>query len=152
MQVFSFDIASELKAAPEEIWRDVFDMEGVNAELAPYFSMSYPADTDWTKPVETGQVLFNSNISLFGVLPVDQHYLRFEHVEPGRGFHEYSYSIMNNLWEHKRTLEPTATGTLLRDEIRFSPQLTVLGWLLKGIYQSVFRHRHKRLRQRYNRD
>lgn len=149
MKIFSFDITSELPAPPEVVWRDVFDMRGVNEELAPFIRMTYPKETDWSKPVPSGQVLFNSMILLFGVLPVDQHYLRFESIEPGKGFHEYSYSIINNLWEHKRTLEAVEEGTLLRDELRFAPQVPVLGWLLKGIYQAVFRHRHQRLRRRY---
>ncbi len=149
MKVFSFSIASELNAPAAVVWRDVFDMKKVNDELFPYVRMTYPKDADWSQPVATKQVLFSSWILLFGFLPVDQHFLRFEEIKPGEGFHEYSYSVMHHFWRHQRRLESKGNKTLLTDEVEFAPQAEVLGVLLRAIYQGIFRNRHKRLRQRY---
>lgn len=150
MQTFSFSISSELHASKEQVWRDIFDMKKINEELFPLARMTYPKDINWIHPVETKQVLFGSWILLFGVLPVDQHFLRFEEVKEGTGFHEYSYSIMHHFWRHQRNLETKGQKTILTDEVEFAPQAPALGLLMKAMYKLVFRNRHRQLRKRYN--
>ncbi len=150
MQTFSFSVSSELNAPKEQVWRDILDMKKINDELFPYARMTYPKDKNLTQPLEIKQVLFGSWILLFGVIPVDQHFLRFEEVNEGEGFHEYSYSIMHHFWRHKRNLEAKGRKTILTDEVEFAPQATMLGPLMKEAYKLVFRNRHRRLRKRYN--
>ncbi|MBK7869863.1 MAG: hypothetical protein IPJ74_03810 [Saprospiraceae bacterium] len=150
MQVFSFEIKSELNANPTQVWQDIFNMKAVNRELSPYARMTYPKDIDWSKSLETKQVLFSSWILLFGFIPVDQHFLRFEEINPGQGFHEYSYSIMHHFWRHKRNLEEKEGKTILKDVVEFAPQAALLGPILRELYKLVFRKRHQYLRKKYS--
>ncbi|MDX1941470.1 MAG: hypothetical protein SFU99_13010 [Saprospiraceae bacterium] len=149
MQIFSFEIQSQLNANPAQVWQDIFNMKAVNRELSPFVRMTYPENFDWTKQMETKQVLFSSWILLFGFIPVDQHFLRFEEIKPGEGFHEYSYSIMHHFWRHKRTLEAKDEKTILKDEVEFAPQTALFGPVLREIYKVIFRKRHQHLRRKY---
>lgn len=136
--------SSILPVSPEELWPVVFSMHGVNRELGPWVRMTSPPGRE-LRADRPGEVLFPSWILLFGLLPVDRHFLRFESVEAGKCFREDSYSWTHHYWRHTRTLETVENGTRLTDEVRFRPRLFFLGRLLRPVYGWVFAHRHRRL-------
>ena len=142
--------SSTLPVSPEDLWPVVFSMQGVNRELGPWVRMTAPPGWE-LRADRSGEVLFFSWILLFGLLPVDRHFLRFESVKPGRYFREDSYSWTHHSWRHTRTLEAVAEGTRLTDEVRFRPRLFFLGYLLRPVYGWVFAHRHRRLAARFAR-
>lgn len=145
-----FSIHSELAVTPEDFWADM-SMDAVNAELMPLVRMTAPAH--WRQcPLpqwKTGTVLFRSVILLFGVLPVDVHALRLEEIDPQRGFVERSSSWTNRLWEHRRTTTPTAKGCIVTDDVGVVGRWRWLTFALMPVYRAVFRHRHRRLQQRF---
>ena len=88
--------------------------------------------------------------SALGVLPFDWDDLRIERLDPGRGFLERSTMLSARSWEHERTLEPLpAGGTRLTDRVVFVPRLPGTTRVHRVIVEAVFRHRHRRLRERF---
>ena len=146
----TFTISSSLCIAPDDFWSRM-TMASVNSELAPFVQMtSAPqwnvrALGDWP----TGQVLFRSIILLFGVLPVDIHKLKLDHIDPGRGFLERSSSWTYSLWQHERTTTKTNDGCTVTDTVSFQGRIPLLEHLLLPIYRAAFRHRHTRLKIRF---
>ena len=145
---------SDLKAVAAEVWRHASGMPGVNYELMPLVRMTYSEDAgtlDGSR-FPLGETAFTSTLLLGGLLPFDLHYLRLVSVEPGRGFHEHSSSLMHTDWIHKRSIEPLpGGGCRLTDEVDFTPRISVLKPLLRPVVAAVFRWRHRRLRQRFGR-
>ena len=148
----SFSISTELAIAPETFWHDMA-MDAVNAELHPLVKMTAP--TAWrAAPLQqwaAGPVLFRSIVLLFGFLPVDVHSLRLERVCPGRGFLERSHSWCNSLWQHERTTTPSPAGCIVTDTITVKGRIPFATTLLMPVYRLVFRHRHRRMKQRMSR-
>ena len=70
MPVSRFEVTSVVAAPPEEVWRRISTMAGVNAELGPIFRMTHPADVDSLSPddVVPGERLFRSWVLLFGIV------------------------------------------------------------------------------------
>ncbi len=147
----AFEVSSVLPAPPAEVWARVSTMAGVNAELAPFFRMTFPARFASIDPVEVplGRRVFRSWVLLFGVLPVDYDDLAFERIEPGRGFLETSTMLSQRRWIHERTLDPEGTGCRVTDRVRFEPRVPGVTWLLGPLYHRVFLHRHRQLRKAF---
>ncbi len=126
-------------------------MVAVNAELHPLARMTFPAE--WaSRPILDGpenQLLFRSWILLFGLLPVDRHAIRFKSTRQGRGFEESSWSVANRCWCHQRWISPRQDGCRVEDIVEYESRLPLLGYLLRPLYQWVFRRRHRNLRARY---
>ncbi|MDY7226115.1 hypothetical protein [Hyalangium rubrum] len=145
-----FTLSSLLSAPPEQVWERVSTLSGVNAEMAPWFRMTSPPGTEdrlTPERVVPGQRLFRSWLLLGGLLPVEFDDLTLVRLEPGRGFLERSRMALQRTWEHERTLEPHAEGTVLTDRVLFEPLLPLPGqWAL---FAAVFRHRHARLRHHF---
>ena len=148
-----FEVSSTVAAPPEAVWARVASFEGVNDELMPLVRMTCPAAFRRIDPavVPVGRPWFRSWLLLFGVLPFDWDHLRIVAIEPGRGFHEDSTMLSQRRWVHRRILEPVAGGTRVTDRIAFEPRLPFLGALLRPVFQTVFRHRHRRLAARFGR-
>jgi ligand-binding SRPBCC domain-containing protein len=150
----TFTVRSTLAAPPSAVLARALTMPGVNAELAPLVRMTYPPEAevlDVTR-VPLGKVAFRSVLLLFGVLPVDLHALVLVHVDPARGFHECSHSLLQRYWEHERTVEPGERGgCVVTDRVDFAPRLHGVGWLLRPVMRAVFRHRHRRLAAAFGR-
>jgi ligand-binding SRPBCC domain-containing protein len=145
-------LSSELKADAAEVWRHASVMPGVNYELMPLVRMTYPHNAGSLdgSQFSLGETAFTSTLMLGGVLPFDLHYLRLVSVEPGRGFHEHSSSLMHTEWMHKRTIEPLpGGGCRVTDEVDFAPRAGFLKPLLRPVIAAVFRSRHRRLRQHF---
>lgn len=146
----TFSISSELAASPDAVWRHVSSMVGINQELAP-LSMTYPAAVAELRAetVALGQVLFQSWVLLYGVLPIDRHALRLLEIRPGEGFHEDSTSWLQRRWVHERWLAPLPGGCRVTDRLRFTPRLGLLRPLVAAVVRATFERRHRRLRQRF---
>ncbi len=143
--------SSVLPASTSSVWRQVGSMQGVNEELYPWLSMSYPRTNDEYRfdTCEVGSPLFTATIRLFCFIPYDRHRLRFTRLVPGEGFREESTSWTMRQWIHVRTLAGTSGGTQITDQVSFEPRIRVIGWLAGILVTAAFRHRHSRLRKRF---
>lgn len=146
----TFEISSALAEDAVSLMRR-FDMAAVNDELGPWLRMTVPPAwaarpiSDWP----TGPMLFSSWILLLGLLPVDRHRFGLESVDAAGGFREASSSWALSSWRHERVIEATDTGMSLTDRITWRTRIPAMAVLLGPVYRSVFRHRHRRLRQRF---
>ena len=133
-------------ASPDEVWRRVTTMDGVNAELGPWIRMTHPADRSSldVPDVPLNEVLFRSWVLLLGVLPLDRHALALERLHQ-RGFDERSSSWMQKVWIHRRRVEVAEGGARVSDELRFEPRLQLLAPMLRLVIGAIFRHRHRQL-------
>jgi hypothetical protein len=129
----------------------VSTMRGVNAELAPLVRMSHPPAMARLDPADIpiGRRAFRSWLLLFGVLPFDYDDLTIVELVPERGFREASSMFSQREWHHRRTLQPSARGCLVADEVTFSPRLAGLGWLFRALFVLAFIHRHRNLRRMF---
>jgi len=146
----TFTTRSAIATTPENFWKTM-SMSAVNAELAPLVRMTAPQQ--WRDcPLEqwaTGKVLFRSTLLLFGLIPTDLHFLKLERIDPEGGFLERSHSLVNRLWLHERTTEPTSGGCIVTDTVTVESRLPGMATLMLPIFRFIFRHRHRRLREQY---
>jgi ligand-binding SRPBCC domain-containing protein len=124
-------------------------MEGVNDELRPWVRMSVPREARGRHldEVPIDQVAFRSWLLLFGVVPFDAHHVRLVSVDAGRRFLERSFSVLQAVWEHERTVEPVDGGTRITDRVKVRPRLPIA--LTRPIVATLFTHRHRRLRRAF---
>jgi hypothetical protein len=142
----SFRIASYLSAAPDDVWRGVSTLAGVNAELSPWVRMTGPRDT----PLREGS-LGRSWLLLGGLVPVDYDDLNIVEVRPGRGFRERSTLGSAKRWRHDRTIEAVSGGGCrVTDEVSWEPRVPGTGGLQEFLFAAVFLWRHRRLRERFS--
>lgn len=145
-----FEMETYLSVNPDQLATDLLNMSGVNYELSPFLKMSTPQQwsaksiADW--PVNDH--IFSSSILLFGFIPIDLHRFKFTSVD-GMGFTESSNTLLNSLWSHERTISITDSGAKVTDVVCYKSRLGFIGYLFKPLYQSIFAHRHKRLKQKY---
>ena len=145
-----FEESSHINISATEFIENQLTLGGVNYELGPFLKMTCPKEweqrplTEW----QTGMPLFRSVIFALWVLPIDVHSFYMERVS-ARGFEERSSSWMNSLWAHKRSIESDGAFCKIHDVVEFTPRVKILGGLAALIYQSVFKHRHKRLKVRF---
>ena len=149
---FEFTTTSIIELEYIQLWKALTNMQGVNYELAPFVRMTVPtAYREFTiADALVGKQLFKSVILLFQFIPVDIHYFKLDKVIPNERFEENSTSLMHYFWKHTRILIIINKGTMVKDTIQFSPRIPLIGFVLKPIYQFVFRNRHQRLRKKYN--
>jgi ligand-binding SRPBCC domain-containing protein len=145
-------VSSSLRATPAEVWDRVITPEGIRDEMRPYMRMTLPPGVEQldAESVELGKRIGRSWILLFGLLPFDYDDITLVRLEPGRGFLECSRMLSQRVWEHERTLEPTAGGgCLITDRVSWQPRLGLPGRPLRPLIGWFFRHRHKRLRRHF---
>ena len=142
---------SDLAASPAQVWQRVSTMNGVNHELMPLLRMTHPPEAaDLSSPLlQLGQTAFASWLLLFGILPIDRHYLMLERLYPGEGFDERSWSWMQAEWIHRRRVLAIEGGTRVTDELEFMPRLGIAAYLLRPVIRHVFNHRHRRLAETF---
>jgi hypothetical protein len=143
--------SSELRAPAASVWDAVANVRGMNSELAPWLRMTAPKGA-WQLRIEDaplGAPLFASWVLLGGVLPIDRHRFMLASVGPGHGFAEDSTSWSQRRWEHRRAIVAKGDGCVLTDRLTFTPRLPVVGSILVRIIGAIFRHRHRRLRNRF---
>lgn len=147
-------LTSELGASPEAVWARITDPAGINDELRPLMRMTVPAgvrDFGLEDP-EPGRI-GRSWLLLFGFLPFDYDDLTLVRLEPGRGFLERSSMLSMRLWEHERTLTPCGEGYCrVTDRVAWEPRLPLPGGWFHPVVFAIFRHRHRRLRLRFEPD
>jgi ligand-binding SRPBCC domain-containing protein len=142
---------SRLRAAPDAVWERVVSPEGINHELGPLLRMTVPRGLDdfGIDDIEPGHEVGRSWLLLFGLIPFDYDDLRLERVDPGRGFLERSRMLSQRLWEHERTIEPTAEGCELRDRVAWEPRPPLPGAAFAPLVGTIFGHRHRQLRRHF---
>jgi ligand-binding SRPBCC domain-containing protein len=150
---FTFTFETALAASAGEVWEHATSLEGVNRELAPLARMAAPPGMRIPRANEfvPGKVLLRSWIYVLGFLPVDYDDVTLCEIEDGRRFLERSPMLTQKLWEHERTIEPTATGCILRDRIRFEPRVRAAARLQLAVYRMVFANRHRNLARMFGR-
>lgn len=152
--VWTFVLSSLVPADTDAVWRRVVTPEGINDELRPWMTMSFPpdADVDSIDAVRVGEPLGRARLRLFGLLPVDHDDLVITELEPGRRFLEESTMASMRRWVHERTVEPGPGGaTTITDRVTFEPRapLRWAGPVLRPVLAAFFAHRHRRLVRRF---
>ncbi len=144
----AIDITSRVPRPVAELWPMVSRSAGVNAELKPLVTMTFPKDGFDFSKAPPGQPLFTSWILLFGFLPIDRHTFILQEI--GRThFIETSHTLLQELWRHERYLTECDGGANVRDVVTVTPRLSFMQPLINRIVATIFRHRHKRLAHLY---
>ncbi len=146
----SLRFESKLRSTSECVWEWITSIEGISAEMWPYFRMSVPRRIRSLTDLEIklGVPMFRSYFFLFGILPIDFSDLTLVELDPGRGFIEQSPMGSMKLWRHERRIVPTISnfgGVLLIDELTFRPRLARR--LVGSFIKQVFANRHEVLRK-----
>ena len=146
-----FRIESRVAGNATLISQKHLTMEGVNFELMPLIRMTAPANlyTCHLKELSANTKSFNSLVLLLGFIPVDIHSFAFLELDE-QGFSEQSSSLLNSLWQHERLIKACDDECIIIDEISFVTRIKLLSPLLLPIYKAIFKHRHKRLRKKWN--
>jgi hypothetical protein len=143
---------SWLDASPEAVWKWITSIEGISAEMWPFFRMTVPrgvhslADVDF----RPGDRLFHSRVLLFGFLPIDHSDVTLLQLAPGEGFLEQSPMGSMKLWRHERRISPAPageSGVVVTDRLTFVPKW--LPGLVSWFIRRVFQHRHAVLRRSF---
>jgi hypothetical protein len=146
----TFEIESDLPIEPMKLYRELLTIKGVNRELSPYIKMSAPKQ--WrAKPISewpVGAFLFNSRVTLFGLIPIDSHGFKFSEVSES-GFSETSKTLMNKEWNHTRSIVKTSAGSKVKDLVEYKSKLGFMGYLLMPFLLTIFKHRHSKLKAIY---
>ncbi|WP_328310624.1 hypothetical protein [Actinomycetospora sp. NBC_00405] len=148
--VWTFVLSSLVPADTDAVWRRVVTPEGINDELRPWMTMSFPPDADVhsIEAVRVGEPLGRARLRLFGVVPFDHDDLVITELEPGRRFLEESTMASMRRWVHERTVVPEPGGaTTITDRVTFEPRalLRWAGRVLRPVLAAFFAHRQRRL-------
>ncbi|HEY1238035.1 MAG TPA: hypothetical protein VGE91_06840 [Solirubrobacterales bacterium] len=144
------EVASHLNVDADQVWAWIATSEGVNDELRPWMRMTVPGGGDLDlDSVELGKPIGRSWVLLLSLIPIDYDEINVVELEPGRGFVERSKMLSQRAWEHVRTLEPVADGSVITDSIAWEPRLPIPAGALRPLFRTIFRHRHRRLRRRF---
>lgn len=150
---FVVEISSSLVVERPKLWGHIVRMANVNKELMPYIHMTYPSDmTELPSGVEIppGVTIFTSVLLLFGIIPIDLHYLRLDRIVEGKAFYENSTTLLQRYWKHTRTLTDIGNGvTQLTDNVEFMPRISFLGPFVLMIVRFIFQHRHRQLKKSF---
>jgi ligand-binding SRPBCC domain-containing protein len=143
-----FKVSSLVPAPPSQVWERIMTPAGINYELRPWLSMTFPRGFEELDPesVEPGRPLGRSWVFLFGVLPFEYDDITLVELEPGHRFLERSPTLSQRCWQHERIVEPAEGGSRLTDRIRMEPRLGLPAAPLRPVFRALFRHRHRRLR------
>jgi hypothetical protein len=99
--------------------------------------------------IEVGKPIGRSWVLLLGLIPIDYDEINVVELEPGRGFVERSRMLSQRSWEHVRTIEPVADGSVITDSVAWEPRLPLPARSLRPLFRVIFRHRHRRLRRHF---
>jgi len=138
-------VHSRLPVGPEELWRRVSSVEGINFEMGPWLKFVGPSDLDaLAGSGESGTV----GLRLKGPagFPLGRYRLGLVRLDPGRGFLEQTRMLPFLLWQHERMIEPEGDGSLITDRLGWRWKLSLLDPLLRFGVRAFFQHRHRRLR------
>ena len=144
-------MVSTLSATRDEVWRSVSTMKGVNFELHPYVHMTSPPEhQSLPHALIPGDVVFRSWLLMFGLVPFDRHSLALELVDEGHRFVENSSSWLQRRWQHERVLADVPPAHCsVTDRLTIEPRLALAKPLVGVIVRKLFKHRHRRLAERF---
>ena len=144
---------SKLRAPSTHVWEWITSVEGISAEMWPFFRMTFPKGIHSLHDLQItpGDRMFRSYVFLFGVLPIDYSDMTLLELDTGKGFIEQSPMGSMKLWRHERRIVPCSSDpsvVLLVDQLTFQPRMAqrLVGWFI----QHVFHHRHKVLRGNFD--
>ena len=142
---------TKLAASPADVWESAVTPEGINYELRPWLRMTMPEALRGrtVEEVRPGERPGRSWLLLFGVLPVDYDDLGIAELEPGRRFLERSTMLSMRVWQHERMVEAAGEGCAVTDRLSFEPRFPGSGRLSRAVIEFLFRHRHRRLAERF---
>jgi ligand-binding SRPBCC domain-containing protein len=149
----SLRFESKLRAPAERVWEWITSIEGISAEMWPFFRMTTPKGIRSLRDLQIrpGARMFRSYVFLFGVLPIDYSDMTLLELNAGQGFIEQSPMGSMKLWRHERRIVPCPTdpsAVLLIDQLTFSPRMAkrLVGWFIRR----VFIHRHEVIKRNLN--
>jgi ligand-binding SRPBCC domain-containing protein len=149
---------TQLAAPSADVWTSAVTPEGINYELRPWMRMTMPRELRGrtVADVRPGERPGRSWLLLFGLLPVDYDDLGIAELEPGRRFLERSTMLSMRLWQHERIVEGAGEGCTVTDRLSFElrrPLAAMPGSarLARATIEFLFRHRHRRLVERFGR-
>ena len=145
---------SKLRCDRSTAWAWITSLDGISAEMRPYFRMTAPAGVRSLADVDVtpGEPMFRSRVFLFGVLPIDHSDLTLLELRTGDGFVEQSPMRSMRHWRHERRILDGSDGesaVVVEDRLTFEPRWAapLVGWFIRR----VFEHRHRVLRSRLGR-
>jgi ligand-binding SRPBCC domain-containing protein len=145
----SLRFESKLHGPASRVWGWINSIEGISAEMWPFFRMTTPKGIRSLSDmqIKPGVRMYRSYVLLFGVLPIDYSDITLVALDSGRGFVEQSPMGSMKFWRHERRILPCLSdpsAVLLVDQLTFRPRMArrLVGWFIRH----VFTHRHKVLR------
>lgn len=143
-------------APPDQVWGRVVTAAGIDDELRPWLTMRFPRGWQGRtlEDLPVGEPLGRAWLLLLGLVPVEYDDLRLDAVVPGRSFHERSTMMLMSTWWHDREVLESAEGsTEVVDTLTFELRRPVraLAPVAGRVVQSLFAHRHRRLRRHFSR-
>lgn len=144
------EITSKINGDVEQLSRDLLTMGGVNYEMNPIIKMTAPSD--WAKlPISewpTNTKIFTSTTLLLGIIPIDFHNFNLVSTRPNE-LVESSSTALNKQWNHRREIREEIAGCSIHDTVEYLPRISILGKVVRPVYQAIFNHRHRRLISKY---
>jgi ligand-binding SRPBCC domain-containing protein len=141
MTTVRLSFTTEVPASVEDVWAWSTSIRGIKLEMWPVLKITFPKgmtgidkDTTLQKPLCRCQFL------LLGLVPIDMSKLTFVEFDPGHRFVEQSPLLSMRSWRHERIVTPSAMGTLVTDNLEFSPRLGAP--LVRFFVRKFFEHRH----------
>lgn len=140
---------SALAVSPATLWQHIISPAGIHDEMRPWLHMRFPPGLQRIdeREITLGSPLFSCWLLVLGVVPVGRSQLTFNRWQPGVGFTERSPMTGMRQWQHTRSIHVHEDGARLVDELVFEPLL--LSSITRAIVRHFFRHRHRRLRRRF---
>lgn len=149
---FHLRFESTLASTREQLWQWITSPEGIRSEMRPWLHLSMPEGVRSLEDLDfrPGEVLYRSQIRLFGFLPVGSFHLTLLELTPNDGFIEQSPITGMKLWRHERRLMSCAEAdghVTLVDEVTVEPYFGTA--LVKAFVRAFFDNRHRVLRERF---
>lgn len=146
--------SSEVATPVAALWNFVTTPEGMNYELRPLIRMTVPRTMRGrtVDDVEPGDHLGRSWLLLGGFVPFEFDDITVAELDIGRRFMERSAMGSIRVWQHERSLQPLDTGgTRITDSIEYELRFPLPGLerFTGHVLGLLFRHRHRRLSERF---
>jgi ligand-binding SRPBCC domain-containing protein len=148
METIRLEFTSALSATPGQAWDWIRSVDGVLAEMRPFFRMGMPRglrNLD-DQQIVPDRLLFRSPLYLFGFIPAGHSDLTFTSWEDRVGFVEQSPMTGMRQWRHERRVARSGAGCVVTDRLDFEPRFARR--LVTLVIRRFFHHRHAVLRKR----
>ena len=150
MTTVRLSFTTELPASVEDVWAWSTSIRGIKLEMWPVLKITFPKGmTGIDKDTTLAKPLCRCQFLLLGLVPIDMSKLTFVEFDPGHRFVEQSPLLSMRSWRHERIVTPSAMGTLVTDNLEFSPRLGAP--LVRFFVRKFFEHRHAVLARTFDR-